>query len=269
MIKYLVFSGGGVRGFSFVGVLKALSDLDIAGCAGTSVGSIISTLVVIGYQYEELIEILRNKLCLHSMVSFNLLNILTNLGMDQGENIIKFITMLFEHKKIDPNITLRQLFYKTNKQLYIITTCVETQKCVYLHHTTHPDLSVLLAIRMSISLPGIFTPVKYEDNLYVDGSISNHFPINIFPKHEQLGFLLESQEDHRKSIKNILDYFGTIIQIMLKNIHIEQNGHTLIVPSSLDTLQFLCDFESLQKTISPVYESTLMWLEDERAHLSS
>ena len=34
-----------------------------------------------------------------------------------------------------------------------------------------------LALRSTMSLPGIFTPVHYEGHIYVDGGLMNNFPV--------------------------------------------------------------------------------------------
>jgi len=58
MIKCLVFSGGAYKGFSFLGVLKYFEEnkicSDIKSYYGTSAGAIFSTLISIGYSYNEL-----------------------------------------------------------------------------------------------------------------------------------------------------------------------------------------------------------------------
>jgi NTE family protein len=40
-------------------------------------------------------------------------------------------------------------------------------------------MSVRLAIRISISVPIVFTPVLYNNNYYVDGGVINNFPMNL------------------------------------------------------------------------------------------
>ena len=64
MIKNLVFSGGGVKGYSFIGCLKALEELnitqDIKAISSTSIGSLFSILFIIGYKSKELEQIFSN-----------------------------------------------------------------------------------------------------------------------------------------------------------------------------------------------------------------
>ena len=62
MIKNLVFSGAGIKIYSFLGFIKALNEQDllndIESYIGTSSGSLIATLCVLGFKYSEIEEIL-------------------------------------------------------------------------------------------------------------------------------------------------------------------------------------------------------------------
>ena len=54
-----------------------------------------------------------------------------------------------------------------------MTTC----NTEYLDSVRYPDLPCLTAIRMSCNLPLVFDRFKYMDNYYLDGGISDNFPI--------------------------------------------------------------------------------------------
>ena len=60
-IKNLSFSGGGYRGLSFLGCVKALQEKEVLhnvkSIAGSSVGAIVATLVVCGSEYSYLKEV--------------------------------------------------------------------------------------------------------------------------------------------------------------------------------------------------------------------
>jgi len=47
----------------------------------------------------------------------------------------------------------------------------------YFDYTNQPNLSVVTAIRMSISYPGYFTAVRYQGDYYVDGGMLDNVPI--------------------------------------------------------------------------------------------
>ena len=48
-----------------------------------------------------------------------------------------------------------------------------------LHHTTHPDLTLVKALSMSCAIPLLFKPISYENKYYIDGGTVNNYPLNV------------------------------------------------------------------------------------------
>ena len=67
-------------------------------------------------------------------------------------------------------------------------------------------MSVITAVRISCSIPVFFTPVKYNDCYYVDGGVTNNFPINYCNKNTTLGLYIKNG----KKIEQV-DSIGTIV----------------------------------------------------------
>jgi len=210
--RILVLSGGSVRGISHIGVLKALEDKNILKnikiFAGSSVGAIICALYVIGYTPDELNEFVNliNLNLLHdSEIKFD--NIFGKYGLNEGENFCTIIHQMFENKSIDPNITFSKLFAITNKELTFTTVCINEKKIYYLNHETYPDMSVLLGLRMTTALPILFTPVCYDNKMFIDGGFMNNYPINLYIKKmsKVIGVYLNVEREITQ-INNFEDY---------------------------------------------------------------
>lgn len=68
-----------------------------------------------------------------------------------------------------------------------ITACdINTHSMEVLNHETYPDMTVARAIRASISIPGVFSPVKHEGKTLLDGAIMNTLPLNLLKKEVDL-----------------------------------------------------------------------------------
>ena len=112
-INTIVFSGGGVKGIAYIGVLKYLeeiskcSDYDKETCnipkinistvCGVSIGSIVGFLYILGYTFEELVKELDN-LDLQKLKNFKINNVLKKYGFDSGLKIINWIESLILKK---------------------------------------------------------------------------------------------------------------------------------------------------------------------------
>ena len=223
-IKYntLVLSGGGIKGIAHLGALQALDDLHllehINTFSGTSVGSLIIVLLVIGYTPRELYTFM-TLLDVNKMKELNFGNLLSNYGLDDGGRFDLVLKKFFHNKSLNPDITFAQLYELTNKTIYISAVCLNEKKTYYFTHTTHPNLSILLAIRMSVSIPIFFIPVKYDNKLFVDGACIDNYPIHLFTNLEQIiGIYLKDHTSICSDINNIETMLLNTIQCLLEGV---------------------------------------------------
>merc|ERR1711964_767003 len=78
------------------------------------------------------------------------------------------------------NITMSQFKAKFGKDLAITVTNNTTQRTEFLTAESHPDMPVYLAMRASSAIPGVFLPVYWKGNLYVDGGCAANYPVWAF-----------------------------------------------------------------------------------------
>ena len=220
----LVMSGGGVKGIAHVGGLKALSEMgileNIDTFAGTSIGGFIAALVVIGYSYEELYDIISG-IDLNKMKKrINFDNLLKLFGLDDGTGMEIVLEKMFKAKGFNPGINFLELYNKTGKTLIISTSCLNDKKAYYYSHTTFPEMGVIMAIRMSISIPLYFTPVRYKGKTFVDGGCIDNYPIQLFNHclDEVIGLYLTDIRDNIEDIKNIEDLLIHIMECLFEGI---------------------------------------------------
>ena len=180
--KKLVLNGGGVKGIGHVGALAALFDLNILQnidtFAGTSVGAMILVFYLIGWNPTELFEFIRSFDAM-TLRNMSILNIHL-FGLDTCDKIEQLIDRLISKKGFKPNITLKDFYDIIKKKIIITTVCVNTKEICYLSYETHPTLALNMAIRMSLAIPFLFTPVKYNGHLYIDGGSCDNYPMGIF-----------------------------------------------------------------------------------------
>ena len=197
-ITCLCFSAGGVKGIAFIGVLEKLIEYKkielnkIEMYVGTSAGSIISFLLNLDFTIDEIKEFIITFNFSKLNEEVDCVNLLEKFGINNGERIkllfIKFLELKFNVK----DITFNELFNKTQKKLLIIgTNLTKSQEELFSVDTT-PDMSVIMAIRISISIPIIFTPVVYNNSVYVDGALVNNFPINYCPINRTFGIYIKN-----------------------------------------------------------------------------
>lgn len=183
--KNLVLSGGGTKGIIHLGVLSELIEQKIIiinrlkNIIGSSVGAIIGCLLIIGFKIDEIMEFLV-KIDFSKLFRPNFLNIFSNYGIENGIIITGIISQILLQKTEIPEITFSQLFIKTKIGFHITGSCLDTKKTELFNHIETPNMKIIDAIRISISLPGFFTPIVLNEKTYIDGGVLNNYPINYF-----------------------------------------------------------------------------------------
>jgi len=187
----LVLSGGGAKGFTYIGLLKVIQEagLPIDYIGGTSIGSIMAGLYAVGYHPDSIAKMVRS-------IDWDAL--LTDqmdrkyLAYEEKEFAEKFIlTLPISNKSVsispalykgqEINLLLNHYFspafYTTDfSDLQIPFICIGTD--LFNGDAIVLDSGYLpMAVRASMSIPGYFTPIDYNGYYLVDGGVVNNFPV--------------------------------------------------------------------------------------------
>ena len=265
VINHLVLSGGGVVGLVEYGVLKQLSKSNIINYKNiksiyaTSIGSFIGLIYLLNYKWEwmddflikrQLDKLVTNKLSLYDFFF--------KKGIVDEDLIIKIIKPLLLGKDLDENTTLKQ-FYDINKiKFNIYVSNMSLFKKEVFNYITTPDIPIIKAITISMSVPILFQPNYYNNNLYLDGGIFVNTPLNECYLNENCdknnilvlfndtrfcidlsnSYYLKNNYDfssEKKTIQdisnnsNILDYVLMLIKILFGKISNFENENTMTI----------------------------------------
>lgn len=183
----LVISGGGLKAFYMLGALSRvyedglLSHIKYFG--GTSVGAIMALSLAIGLTP---LDMLNCGLWLPSLNKntptnfFSLINAVAVSAHETFEDIMEFIAVMLERKNFKRDVTFIEFSRQTNRELLFIVTKISLGNCVEERYSSihTPNDSVLKAIRMSCSVPFVVVPVYGKNCIYVDGCLTNNFPVH-------------------------------------------------------------------------------------------
>lgn len=187
----LTLSGGGAKGLSHIGILKAIDSagLRIDVVTGTSMGSIIGSLYAAGYTGNQIEDIARN---IDWATMFSNRPPIELINMNEKREYANYAMEIpFENGKAKlfsgfiegEEIWLRfgELFYpvypiKDFSKLPIPFACVATDaaagKPVILK-----EGEIVKAIRASMAIPSVFSAVPYQNTLLIDGGVVRNFPV--------------------------------------------------------------------------------------------
>jgi predicted acylesterase/phospholipase RssA len=153
---------------------------------------------------------------MEKMQHFNIVAMIQGRGASSFSNIQEHLEKM-TIAKIGYLPTLNDLKEKLQKTLVCATYNLTENRTEYLSYDTHPNLPCITALRMSSNLPLIFETYRYGNSLYVDGAISDNFPIDIGEKmgEKVLGIVLNTYGNHlnHDPETNVLEFVYRLISI--------------------------------------------------------
>jgi|GEM_PF-201288 len=163
----LVLGGGGARGIAHIAYLNALDELDIKPdvIAGTGVGALVAALYASGISPDEMVGILEELDFRRSM------KILNNYSFKDGKFGVLDAIGMEEYLEL---IMPVKIFDRLYVPLKIVAADYETRKQHVFEHG-----KVVPAVRASLSVPGIFSPIEVDEAIYIDGGCINPVPTDV------------------------------------------------------------------------------------------
>jgi NTE family protein len=157
----LVLSGGGARGIAHMGVIEELEKqgYEIASVAGTSMGALVGGVYALGkmQDYKKWMFTL-DKLKVFNLVDFSF----TTQGLIKGDKLLN---------------TMKEFISDENIEDLKIPFAAVAADLLKKEEKVFTTGSVYDAIRASISIPTVFTPVAAKNSLLVDGGVLNNIPV--------------------------------------------------------------------------------------------
>jgi len=237
----LVLGGGGARGIAHVGVIKVLekNHIPIDYIVGTSMGAIIGGLYASGYSAEELKTIVQKidweeifrDLPSEKYLSFNDKGKRTKLidfklglkekGIILPKGLIAGQKLGYELQLLTLHVSNISHFDELPIPFRCIATDIETGEEIILEKGNLAD-----ALRASMSVPGIFSPVTIKNRVLVDGGAVKNLPIDVA---KSLGADIVIAVDvgapllKQDELESLLDITQQILNIMIRqNVSAQQ-----------------------------------------------
>jgi NTE family protein len=269
----IALAGGGLKGLAYIGVFKALEELNIRPefLSGTSSGSVFATMYALRCTPEEMKE---KALMYYKMITkikkgpifkagytYLTSGVARLEGLIPGENIENLVKIVTEEKK------------KTNMNeldiSYAIATVdtISTKECIFLskdYKLKNKDIDyvynapIAKATRASMSFPGIFTPCQYEKYNFIDGGTKDNLPVGVLKdmgatKTIGISFRIDDYEPKE-------DIFGILLRTVdifsLKDVRKAQEDSDLAIEIDASGTSLL-EIDDIDKVINTGYNTIM------------
>ena len=194
-LETIVLGGGGARGFAYLGIIKYIEKYNkyskIKRVIGSSIGSLFSVMIAQKRSYAEIRSMMRD----HPLVKVddklsiaNLCSIMSNNYIYERKDMEDLIRVLCNEDE-----TFGELFKRTKIHLTIVASNITKHCSDFFNKDSHPNMPIYIACLASTAYPLVFSPVLYEENLYVDGGMTYNVPTDYY-KGNGVCFILEDKK---------------------------------------------------------------------------
>lgn len=287
----LVLSGGGAKGLTHIGIIRALEEnhIPIDYIAGTSMGAIVGSLYAMGYSPDDMERLLKSD----SFKRWYTGNIeekyiyyfkknpptpeFLNIRVSLKNPLHKVKTQFLPSSVVDPlqmNLAFLELFGQATaacnndfNQLFVPFRCVASD--VYNKRPMIFEKGDLGdAVRASMSFPAMFKPIEIDSTLVYDGGIYNNFPVNVMVNDFHPDVIIGSVVSSNPGKPQEGDIMG-----QLENMIMQKTDYSL--PDSLGILMTfkydnvnLMDFDRFDELHDIGYNCTIQLMDSIKARIS-
>jgi len=279
-----VFSGGGVKAYSYIGVLQSLEKkgLEVSRIAGTSAGAIISALLIAGYTSNEIKKHLLSlslKKFLDPPTYTSILpfskwyNLFFKMGFYKGKQLEIWLREILARKNIYTFNDIKDDCLKiivSDLSLKRLVVLPDDLKDVY--GIQKNDFSIARAVRISAGYPLFFMPETInhqpalQKSLLVDGGIVSNFPLWVFKdellrfKRPTLGVKIVG-DNQEVQINNMVELLQAMLLTMKQSYderYLDQNIKDILFlrVDSVETMNLSLGKKDKEKMISQAKERT-------------
>lgn len=248
----LVLSGGGAKGLTHIGIIRALeeNEIPIDYITGTSMGAIVGSLYAMGYSPDEMEQLLKSddfKRWYSGDVEEKYIYYFKknpptpefiNIRISLKDSLKSVKPHFLPNSIVDPiqmNIVFLQLFAQSTAackenfdSLFIPFRCIASdvynKRAMILKDGDLGD-----AVRASMSFPAMFKPIEIDSILAYDGGIYNNFPVNVMKDDFHPDIIIGSAVSTNPGKPKEGDIMG-----QLENMIMQKTDYTL--PDSLGIL---------------------------------
>ena len=312
----LALEGGGMKGLAYSGAFEVLDSIGITQhierVAGTSSGAMNGMLISIGYSGKEITHLnLTKNFGKYSQVGIPILSGLIRFyrtyGYYKTDRFMVDLAQAMRYKGISPDITFIELHKLRSsnpklKDLYITGANLTDQKLEVFSHRTYPNMKIIDAVKISISIPLYYEAIFMQPNgeiidkknadqntkVMTDGGVIDNYPFHVFDSlvylndgqnsyylcnEKTLGLKLESDSSQKSMANHVIsnqkDFFGAFSHLSSetlnrRNLGKQQFDQTIFI----NTQGFNPKIRRLnekkkREIIRYGYQSTLRFFEEE------
>jgi len=257
-MKHLAVGPGAVGYFALMGSLNKLWDSgmlkDLETMSGSSAGALLCCMAALtNFDFVKMMKTSLNVPL--QKLKPQIKSLFVTYGLVPRDMIRDMIidTMIPDRK----DLTFRELYEIFPKKIYISAFCVQLTQTHYFSVVTHPDMSVIDALCMSVSVPFLFSSFTYGEWIYLDGGTIESSPCAPYlaePREDVLILRLQFKDTY--DVKDFVNYVYMIFNSVCKIRYVYDFPTKFIDVGDTDVLEFSCSDDLKIRLFTEGYKKT-------------
>jgi predicted acylesterase/phospholipase RssA len=270
--RRLIFSGGGIRVISYIGVLQVFQTHNllqhVKEFCGVSAGGLTALMLALGYSLPTL-----ERFSFHfdfsnirSVEPEHALTFMETYGIDDGAELDALLCKILFHKGFGPNTTFGELAASGKcKGLRIWAADIQYMKLLEFSARTTPHIQVRFALRASMAIPFYFIPLQHPTTgtYLVDGGVLDNYPISVLTEEEAeetIGITFDYSEKPM-TIESVGDFLSRICSgyymPSYQALLARHRSRTIVLPiGEFPSLHFEASLEEKQMLVAKGRQAT-------------
>lgn len=280
----LVLSGGGAKGMTHIGVIKALEEngIPIDYITGTSMGAVIGSLYVMGYSTDEMVELIASedfKRWYTAQVEPQYIYYFKkdiprpefiNIRMKLKKDSIRVKPQFLPSSVVNPiqmNLAFLNIYGRATAlsegdfdKLFVPFRCIAAdiykKKQIVFNKGDLGD-----AVRASMSFPFVFKPLEIDGVLAYDGGIYNNFPVDVMEKDFKPDIIIGSVVAKNPDAPKQGDFMSQIDNMVMQHSNYSLPDSLGILLNFSFTGVGLLDFDRIHEFEKIGYDKTMSMMD--------
>lgn len=278
----LVLSGGGAKGLSHIGVIKALeeNDIPIDYVVGTSMGAVVGAFYAAGYSPEEIEMIVKDPSFQNWIDGTSTERYQYNYTKEEDNASWLSLDLIFDPKNgaqlntplandLIINFVLNEyLTQAAQAAKFNFNNMMVPYKAVAADVFTQKTLaldtgSIMKAVRSSMAVPFFYRPIKNNDQYLFDGGIYDNFPVDIMKRDFKPDVVIGSNVATKLSETYPFDTDDQIINDALLFMFLDKTNPAVLgeqdvyIEPDIQTNYSAIDFAKVEALIDSGYTATI------------
>jgi len=217
--------------------------------------------ILFGFSIDMTIQLFRriDESVISSPESVSFDSLFTDFGLFTNTYLSTCMYHTLQNIGINPQITLKEV-YEIKPILFVVKVVnVSKNKEEYISYKTHPDLPIIILLKMTTCIPLFFQCIQYKGDLYVDGGLTGSIQRKHISSSNYISLNTSTYHTEGEQITDLSHFLSRIFHICPVN---EKKKRVITIQTRYSAFDFNIGIQGKDDLLHSGYQQTETWFND-------